>query len=299
MPSYQVINTATNETKTYDVPVLRPAGILPIPYVSQLGPGADKYSGDCGGACSTMILRGYNPASDMTPDKFMSQSGKGTHDFLSIADIQNGLARNGVQTDYRANMQSGDLFSYLVQQKPMVMLVNYGVLVNAGTTERKDFKGPHFFLAVGMDNKYVYVHDPYCTGINGEARPYPYQLVMDAWARGAEQGNPNNAGVMPRFGLNQAPPPPVNIGTSNSSGTGGVSGSSNTKPLYKVKVIHAGGWVNIRSGPGIGYADIGDVVTGETRDIFEERTETGSTNLWGRIGPGQWILVRSDTAVKV
>jgi len=298
MPKYQVTNTATSETKEYDVSVLRPAGILPVPYVSQLGLGAEKYSGDCGAACSSMLLRGYNLVPDMTPDRFMSETGVGVKDFLSISHVRNVLGSHSLQTEYRANMQAGDLFSYLVQQKPMIMLVNYGVLVKTGVTERKDFTGPHFFLAVGMDNKYVYIHDPYCTGTAGEARPYPYQTVMEAWARAGEQfNNPVGAGVIPLSGLNQTiATPVVTVGTS---GVGGTQGSANTKPLYQVKIIHTGGWVNIRTGPGTNFQDIGDVLTGEVRSILEEQAETGTSNMWGRIAPGQWILIRSDTAVKV
>jgi hypothetical protein len=286
------MNTATNEARDYDVSVLRPAGVLPVPYVSQIGPGADKYSGDCGAACSAMLLRAYNLAPDMTPDRFMAETGRGAHEFLNFNDVMGKLRQNGLSTEYRFNMQAGDLFSYMVQQKPMIMLVNYGVLVNAGVTERKDFKGPHFFLAVGMDNKYVYVHDPYCTGNGGEARQYPYQVMMDAWARGAAQGNPNSAGVIPTIGLNQAPPPKAVIGTS----TEGRSANDNATPIYKARVVHAS-WVNIRTGPGINFQDIGDIYPGEVKDVFEERPEAGG-NAWARIGPGQWIYISRDTAVK-
>jgi hypothetical protein len=293
MPKFQVLNTATNEARDYDVSVLRPAGVLPVPYVSQIGAGADKYTGDCGGACSTMLLRGYNLAPDMTPDRFMAEVGKPSYEFLNFNDIMGKLKKYGLSTEYRPNMQAADLFSYMVQQKPMIMLVNYGVLVNAGVTEKKDFKGPHFFLAVGMDNKYVYVHDPYCVGNGGEARQYPYSVIMEAWTRGAEQGNPNNAGVIPTIGLNQAPPPNnASIGTS----TEGRTANTNTTPIYKARVVHQR-WVNIRNGPGTNFLDIGDVLPGEVKDVFEERPEAGG-NAWARIGPGQWIYISSETAVK-
>jgi hypothetical protein len=292
MPKYQVINTESKETRDYDVSVLRPAGILPVPYVSQIGPGADSYTGDCGAACSTMLLRGYNLVPDMTPDRFMKETGKARNEFLNFNDILGKLRQYGLVSEYRSDMSALDLFSYMVQQKPMIMLVNYGVLVKAGVTEKTDFKGPHFFLAVGMDNKYVYVHDPYCVGMNGEARAYPYGVIMEAWKRGAEQGNPNSAGVIPTIGLNQAPPPKVNIGTDTEQRSAGTG-----KVIYRARTVHPN-WVNIRTGPGTNYQDIGDILPGQVRDVYEERPEPGTNNAWARIGEGQWIYISSETAVK-
>jgi hypothetical protein len=298
MPKYQVKNTATQDVQEYDVPYLRPAALLPVPYVSQIGPGANKYNSDCGAACCTMIMKAYVPATTMTVDQFYDETGV-TSGFLSVEHLRQVLARYGIATTYEANMTLPKLFELLWQGKPVIILYKYGVAVDAKLTERKDFRSAHFALAVGIDNKYVYIHDPYCSNESGAARAYPIQIFLEAWNKvGTDPNcpNPMYAGLYPK----------ISIGTlvdDKGSSDDSKQPVGTEKALYKIRVVHPQ-WINIRTGPGLNFPDIGDLFTNTEREVYEEKPEAGlPNNLWARISqkgqPVQWVLVRFDTSVKI
>jgi uncharacterized protein YgiM (DUF1202 family) len=54
--------------------------------------------------------------------------------------------------------------------------------------------------------------------------------------------------------------------------------------LYRIRVNTA--VLNIRSGPGVNFLDIGDLKQGTELDIFQEQ------NNWGEIGSGHWISLK-------
>lgn len=48
-------------------------------------------------------------------------------------------------------------------------------------------------------------------------------------------------------------------------------------------------FINVRSGPGTGYADIGDLPTGEAINV----TAVGGSDVWIEIAPGKWACART------
>jgi hypothetical protein len=268
MSHYQIKNTDTGETTEVDIAsVLRPATILPIPYVSQIGLGADQHNNDCGAASGTMLLRGYNLAPNMTPDQFYNETGNAGDTYLGVGHIQKVLENHGLKTEWLIGLSISSLFDFLNNQKPVMLLFKYGTLVDANLTEKKGFRGPHFALAVGIDSQYIYINDPYYTGKGGEAKAYPLNVFQQAWdAVGENNDNPRRGGLVPRIVL------------------GNIKEKMVEPVLFRVRVTHPQ-WLNIRNGPGMNFADIGDLLPGTIVDAYEEK------NSWARIGTGRWICM--------
>jgi hypothetical protein len=264
MTTFRVTNLDNQEFVDYPdiIAGIRPAGLLPVPYVSQLEEGAQLHNNDCGAACGVMLVRAYNKQVEVTVDEFYDRCNPAGDEYLSASQIKNTLADFYLNSTWQIGMNLYSLLDTLRAEKPLLVLVNYGVLVRADLTEKKGFKGAHFMVVVGIDNKYVYTHDPYCTKKNGEARLYPVDKFIEAWERCSEQGNPRCAALIPNYSVIAAQQPlPV--------------------ALYRIRVNTA--VLNIRSGPGANFLDIGDLKQGTELDIYQEQ------NGWGEIGAGHWI----------
>jgi len=240
---------------------LRPVTLLPVPYVSQLGTGADMHSNDCGAASAVMLLRAYQK-SVLTPDDFYAQFNISGDPFLSVQQIQRALNSMGLMTEFRSGLAIQDLFNAMASGKPAIVLIRYKVLFEAGLTE-KTFQGPHFAVVVGIDPKYIYVHDPlYSDPAVGEAHPYPIDIFWRAWKEVALDPsfpNPERSAILPATG----------IGFQVS---------------HKIKVNIAS--LNVRSGPGINMSVAGTVKKGEVYAVSREM------NGWGEIGPNKWIKLQ-------
>jgi predicted double-glycine peptidase len=237
---------------------LRPVTLLPVPYVSQLGTGADGHSNDCGAASAIMLLRAYQKSS-MTPDEFYSQFNISGDPFLSVTQIQSAMNRMGLLTQFRAGLSIPDLFNLIASSKPAIVLIRYKVLFEAGLTE-KSFQGPHFAVVVGLDPKYIYLHDPlYTDPLVGEAHAYPIDKFWQAWKEVAADPtypNPERSAIIPTAGL-----------------------GFQVSRKAKVNIPS----LNVRTGPGFNNPQIGTVKKG---DIFAISREM---NGWGEIGFNQWI----------
>jgi predicted double-glycine peptidase len=282
MAKYQIKNMTTNEVIEAEVAtVVRPATLLPVPYVSQLGAGADKHNNDCGAASGAMLLRAYKLAANITPDQFYDETGADGDVYLAVSQIQKVLTKYGLKSEWRANLTLLQLLEYLRSQKPVLVLFKYSVLVDAKLTEKKQFRGPHFAVVVGMDSKFVYINDPYYTGKGGEAKPYPIDIFLNAWnATGENNENPRNGGLVALAPLDESfheqPQEPV---------------------LFRVRVTHPQ-WLNIRNGPGMNFEDVGDLLPGTIVDAYEERAD-GNGKKWARTGKDRWIAVGPGLSEKV
>ncbi len=203
---YQVENLDTGQKTDFiwSAP-FQPATLLPVPYVSQLGPGADARKNDCGAASSIMLLKAYIPNFQMTPDEFYTRFAiPGADPYLSVTQLRNAMGSLGLLTDFRANLTMHDLFGFLAAGKPVIVLLRYKVFEDAGLTE-KHFEGPHFAVVVGMDIRYIYIHDPlYSNPADGEAHPYPLELFWRAWkevATDPKARNPERSAIIPTAGI--------------------------------------------------------------------------------------------------
>lgn len=237
---------------------LRPVTLLPVPYISQLGEGAEAHSNDCGAASAAMLMRAYQKSS-ITPDDFYTHFGIPGDPFLSVNQIRNALNSMGILTDFRAGLSISDLFNLMASGKPVIVLLRYKVLFEAGLTE-KPFQGPHFAVVVGVDPRYIYIHDPlYTDPTVGEAHAYPLDTFWQAWKEVAADPsfpNPERSAIIPTAG----------IGFQVSR---------------KVKVNISS--LNVRTGPGMNMPVTGAVKKGEIYPITRE------VNGWGEIGFNRWI----------
>jgi uncharacterized protein YgiM (DUF1202 family) len=140
-------------------------------------------------------------------------------------------------------------------------LIRYKTLEDAGLTE-KHYEGPHFAVGVGMDSKYIYLHDPlYTKASDGEAHPYPLDVFWKSWkdvATDPRYPNPERSGIIPIVGLGYRMEKPFVINTPS---------------------------LNVRSGPGLNNSVVGSVKKGQVVKVTRE------INGWGEIAKDQWIFL--------
>jgi hypothetical protein len=257
---YRVENLDTNEVKEYTwSTAFRPVVLLPVPYVSQIGAGADVHKNDCGAASAVMLLRAYQNL-QMTPDEFYTKFSISGDPYLSVSQLRDALASQGVLTDFRANLGLPDLFTFLAASKPVIVLLRYKVLEEAGLTEKR-FEGPHFAVVVGIDSKNVYIHDPlYTNPRDGDAHAYPLDVFWQSWVEvGSDPSfpNPSRSAIIP---------------------TGGIG----FKVVRRVRVKIAS--LNIRSGPGTNNPVVGVLKMNQVVEITRE------VSGWGQLASAtQWV----------
>ena len=263
---FKVEELATGKAVEYSLGnALRPVTLLPVPYVSQLSEGAEAHSNDCGAACAVMLMRAYQKSS-ITPNEFYTQFNIPGDPYLSAIQIRNALGSVGILSDFRAGLSIPDLFNLMASGKPVIVLVRYKVLFEAGLTE-KSFQGPHFAVVVGVDPKYIYIHDPlYTDPLVGEAHPYPLETFWQAWKEVAADPsfpNPERSALIPIMGIG-------------------------FRVSRIVKVMTAS--LNVRSGPALTANVVGSVKKGDLLPVSRE------VNGWGEIGPNRWIKLSYTVA---
>lgn len=245
---------------------LRPVTLLSVPYISQLGTDADAHANDCGAACAAMLLAAYQKLS-ITPNEFYTQFNIPGDPYLSVTQIRNAMTRLGLLTDFRAGLSIPDLFNLVATGKPAVVLIRYKVLYEAGLTE-KSYQGPHFAVVVGLDPKFIYLHDPlYTNPVVGEAHAYPLEIFWQAWKAAATDPsfpNPERSAIIPLAGIGFQVDRVVKVNTSS---------------------------LNVRSAPALTASIVGSVKKGDMLPISRE------INGWGEIGTGQWIKLSYTVAV--
>jgi hypothetical protein len=248
----RVVDTILGEPVTPSVPAPTEGGtgapaILPVPYLVQLGAGADKYKNDSGAAAGVMLVRAYT---DKTPtvDEFFSKTGQTTDKALTLTQVGSGLTAYGVTVEQRASLKLGDLALILATGRPVIVLVKYAVLNAAGLTPETD-DSAHCLVAVGVDVKHIYVHDPLRRDASGQSQRIPWLTFYQAWS---QVPGYDRAAILPRVALVRRMR--INAATLNIR-----ADSNQTAPI--VGVTKAG-------------------------DVFEVTTQKDG---WGKIGDGKWI----------
>ena len=259
---FRVQDVDTNETVEYNnwSTAFKPVTLLPVPYVSQLGAGAETHKNDCGAASAIMLLRAYTNT-NMTPDEFYVKFNIAGDPYLSVPALRDAMGKLGVLTSFKTGLTMADLFNMLATGKPVIVLIRYKILEDAGLTE-KHFEGPHFAVAVGMDSRYIYLHDPLYTKVSdGEAHAYPLDLFWKAWmdvALNPQFPNPARSAIIPAVGLGY-----------------------HMERSVKVNIPI----LNVRSGPGLANAVVGSL---KGRQVVKVTREV---NGWGMIDTDRWILL--------
>jgi hypothetical protein len=230
------------------------AALLPVPYVSQLGPGADRYTHDSAAAVGAMLVRAYT-SQPATPDEFFGRSGQTTDRPLTFQQIGNILNQFSLPNDIRHGLKLVDLFAALTMSRPVFMAVHQITLRDNGLTG-ESYDGIHYVLAVGVDVENIYIHDPFRKDNSGQGQPVPTLLLYQAWTQiGKEQNAPTleRAAIIPRTPLRRR--------------------------------LAATTVVNVRNGPGTTYAAVGQINAGEVFEITQIQGD------WGKIGDQRWVTI--------
>ena len=260
--NYRVQNLYTSESTDYNnwTTAFKPVSLLPVPYLSQIGDGAEKHKNDCGAACAVMLLRAYTNTT-MTSDQFYALFNIQGDPYLSVPTLRDAMGKLGVLTGFKAGLTMADLFNTLATGKPVILLIRYKTLEDAGLTERH-YEGPHFAVGVGMDSKYIYLHDPlYTRVLDGEAHAYPLDIFWKAWkdvALDPQYPNPERSAIIPVVGLGYQ-----------------------MERLMMVNIPS----LNVRSGPSLTSKVTGSLKKGQVVHVTRE------INGWGEIGTDQWIYL--------
>jgi hypothetical protein len=155
-----------------------------------------------------------------------------------------------------------DLFNTFATGKPVIVLIRYKTLEDAGLTE-KHYEGPHFAVAVGMDPRYIYLHDPLYTNVSdGEAHAYPLDIFWKAWkdvALDVQFPNPERSAIIPMVGLGYH--------------------------MERAVIVNIPS-LNVRSGPGLTNAVVGSLKKGQIVKVTRE------VNGWGLIDIDRWIFLQ-------
>jgi len=217
-----------------------------------------------------MTLAAYTGAF-ITPDQFYEKFNIPGDPYLTPDQIRDALGSEGVATIFQKELDLNSLFDNLVAGIPSIVPVKYSVLHEAGLTENT-LLGPHFLVVVGMDVKYVYVHDPLFTDPqDGEAHAYPLDSFLKAWT--------DTTRILGYTVISQrsAIIPSAPIGA---------------QAIKRIRVTIKR--LNIRKGPGLNHAVVGTALLQEEYNILSE--DRG----WGEIAPGQWIsLTYTETIPSV
>jgi hypothetical protein len=260
--NYRVQNIDTSESTEYNnwSTAFKPVTLLPVPYMSQIGVGAELHRNDCGAASAVMLLRAYTNTA-MTPDQFYTLFNITGDPYLSVPTLRTAMAKMGVLTSFKAGLTMADLFNTLATGKPVIVLIRYKTLEDAGLTERH-YEGPHFAVGVGMDSKYIYLHDPlYTNPSDGEAHAYPLDIFWKAWkdvALDSQYPNPERSAIIPLAGLGYR-----------------------MERAVVVNILS----LNVRSGPSLTSKVAGSLKKGQVVYVTRE------VNGWGEIGTDRWIYL--------
>ena len=195
-----------------------------------------------------MLVRAYTGKA-LTPNDFFNQSGQQADNPLSFTHIANALNANGVPAELRVPLKLADLALILSSGRPAILLVKQTVLQQAGLTP-ETYSGPHYVVAVGLDVKQVYIHDPLRQDASGQGQAVPWLTLYQAWTQAA--GGYERAALVPRMQL-----------------------------MRRVKVTAP--TLNVRQGPNANATLAGTVRLGE---VFEM---TAQKDGWGKIGENRWI----------
>ena len=220
--------------------------ILPVPYIPLVtdGPGGIN---DAGAAAGAMIVEAYTDKK-ITPADFSHQSGQTSEAALSFNQISKALKVNGVTMEMRSGLKLADISLTLLSGRPAILALNHLVLQEAGFMQ-PEFGGTHFMVAVGLDVKNIFVHDPLWQDEAGEALGLPWLPFYEAWSQVAGF---ERAALVPRLQL-----------------------------VRRVKVTAA--TLNVRKDPRDEKSQAGTVKAGE---VFEV---TAQIEGWGKIGEERWV----------
>lgn len=163
-----------------------------VPYVGQVGDGANEHGNDCGPASVAMILK-YANAICPTVDALFNEVKPSGDGYTSFGDLCKLLDARGIEADYDAGVSNSKLYEYLIKGMPVIALIRYDGLE---AIRPNKFNGSHFVVVTGIDLDTVYINDPLNTPTAGETVAVPFSMWDEAWGTLGE-GNPQRSLIIP------------------------------------------------------------------------------------------------------
>jgi hypothetical protein len=166
--------------------------ILSVPYIGQVGIGADEHGSDCGAASLAMLLL-YGNVYCPTVDTLYNNMYPNGNKYLSYSDLMIYLSKIDWDSDYEVGVSTKDLFWILKNGIAPIALIRYGAL---SSIRPNAFTGSHFVVVIGMDLDTVYIHDPLNTPASGEKIAVPMDMWETAWSTVGDE-NPQRSLLVP------------------------------------------------------------------------------------------------------
>lgn len=153
-----------------------------IPYIPQIGEGADLHHNDCGPACASMLIAAYRDIV-LSPNEYYETMNVQGDPYQAVWQLRQYMELFGLKSTWFVNLDMDDLKELIYHRQPSMALVNYAPLSNGKVTQ---FRGAfqHFVVVTGMHADAVYMHDPYRTDGLGDIY-VPYLVWWEAWTKAA------------------------------------------------------------------------------------------------------------------
>ncbi len=216
--------------------------ILNVPYVGQVGVGANEHGNDCGPTSAAMVI-GYFGLTVPTVDSLFNEVVPSGDYYTSFGDISRLLDNRGISPNYDANVSTKDLFWILAGGVPAIALIRYGAL---STIRPNKFAGSHFIVVIGMDLDTVYINDPLNTPTTGEHVAVPMAMFETAWSTVGD-GNPQRSLIYPnkKLGVVIETPPIKTVYPRDSNGCNVRKIPGDLSDSNKLRAIKYGTAMNI------------------------------------------------------
>lgn len=132
---------------------------LAVPWVSQMD---NKLPNDCGHACMLGFLKYAGLGKDLTVEDLF-YCGVGHPGYTTQEHLVEIAAHYGLECERlrgRSDRIIGDLLQYIVNVRPVIVLVDYAHLKFPRHLASGPDQGTHWITVVGFDQEALYVHDP-------------------------------------------------------------------------------------------------------------------------------------------
>ena len=204
--------------------------VLDVPFVSQLGYGADAHHNDCGPACCSMVLAAVKDIV-VTPDQWYAMDGwgaPGTDIGTTAYQLQKALNLFNVHTTAITSMPLSSIRTIIDNNALAIALVKYDYFSDNGYTYIKGHFN-HWLVVIGYDGDNVITLDPYRPDNVGGIMIVPSALFAKSYLGASlisvekvgegEVSMPYNATIINCTALNVRVSPPVNNTLTNKVGS--------------------------------------------------------------------------------
>lgn len=176
--------------------------ILSVPYIGQVGPGANEHGNDCGAAeLQGVFTYAGKPAASV--DALYNEIFPSGDAYLSVAGLMQASFKRSIDCDWDAPISTDRLVALVKAGNPVIALIKYGDLAKI---RPNPFKGSHFVTVIDGDDKTVTIHDPLNSPTSGANIKVPRAMWDDCWT-GLDDQNPDRGGII--FNLQMVQQSPV------------------------------------------------------------------------------------------